>query len=101
MCVLGQTHHHREEHEHAVEWFTKAAEAGLPAAMFNFGILLDRGEGVAVLDYPAAAGWYRRAADAGIALAASNLCTMYTLGRGTAWQIMPATPSSTVWTLVS
>jgi len=33
--------------------------------MFDLGRLLDRGEGVAAADHPAAAGWYRRAADAG------------------------------------
>jgi len=55
------------------------------------GVLLDKGDGVAAPDYPAAAGWYTRAADAGIGDAAANLAAMYTVGRGRAWQIMPAT----------
>jgi len=41
--------------------------------MFNLGTLFDKGEGVAVPDYPAALGWYRRAADVGHAAAAKNL----------------------------
>ena len=87
MSKLGHTHHKRRDHERAVEWFTKAAEAGLPEAMFCLGTLLDQGEGVAAVaapDYPAA-GWYRRAADAGHGGAAFNLATMYTVGRGMAW----------------
>jgi hypothetical protein len=84
-------HDAREEHEQAVGWFTKSAGAGLPKAMYDLGVCLDKGEGVAASDYPAAADWYRRAADAGVASAAFNLSMMYTLGRGRAWWIMPAT----------
>jgi len=40
--------------------YTKAAEAGLPIAQFNLACMLDRGEGVAAPDYPAAAGWYKQ-----------------------------------------
>ena len=43
MFSLGQTHSDRKEHEHAVKWFTKAAEAGLPQAMFNLGLCIDKG----------------------------------------------------------
>jgi len=82
MYELGCIHRVREEHKHAVDWYTKGAEAGLPIAMHNLGVCLDMGVGVAAPDYPAAGGWYRRAADAGHAGAASNLCHMYTLGRG-------------------
>jgi len=92
--TLGCIHRERKEHEQAVAWFTKAAEAGLPHAMFNLGALLDEGLGVAAPDYPAAAGWYRRAADAGDGDAAVNLSHMYSVGRGGAWQIMPATVST-------
>jgi len=80
--TLGCIHRERKEYEQAVRWFTKAAEAGLPQAMFNLGALLDEGPGVAAPDYPAAAGWYRRAADAGVGEAANNLSGMYTFGRG-------------------
>ena len=63
----------QSEHEQAVAWFTKGAEAGLPRAMYNLGTLLNTGEGVAAPDHRAAADWYRRAAEAGHAKAASNL----------------------------
>ena len=96
METLGSIHDTRQEYEQAVAWFTKAAEAGLPKAMFNLGCSLEEGTGVAAPDYPAAAGWYRRAADADYAGAANNLSNMYTVGRGWTWQIMPATSSSTL-----
>ena len=97
MLKLGVIHRDRNEHEHAMEWATKGAEAGLPSAMFCLACLLDEGKGVAAPDYPAAAGWYRRAAEAGDGLAAQNLATMYTVGRGWACQVFR--PS--FWTLVS
>jgi TPR repeat protein len=64
MLALGSINHERKEHEQAVAWSTKAAEAGLPEAMFFLGGCLDDGEGVAAPVPPAAMGW-RRAADAG------------------------------------
>jgi len=86
MNVLGSICRMRNEQEHAVEWYTKAAEAGLPNAMYDLGCMLDAGEGMAAPDYPAAANWYRRAADDGHGTAAANLCSMYTVGRGWASQ---------------
>jgi TPR repeat protein len=65
MFALGTIHRGRKEHEQAVAWATKAAEAGLPEAMFNLAWSLDKGEGVVMADPPAAMGWFRRAADAG------------------------------------
>jgi TPR repeat protein len=59
MDTLGCIHAVRNEHELAVQWYTKAAEAGLPKAMFELGNKLHQGLGVAAPDYPAAAGWYR------------------------------------------
>jgi len=91
MDTLRSIHRVRKEYEQAVKWNTMGAEAGLPEAMFNLGVCLDKGEGVAAPDYPAAADWYRRAAEAGHGDAAHNLSNMYTLGRGWAWQIMPTT----------
>ena len=88
MNVLGGIHDERKEHEQAVEWYTKGAEAGLPDATFNLGCSLKLGEGVAAPDYPAAAEWYRRAADAGHGGAARNLSSMYMLGRRWARQIL-------------
>jgi TPR repeat protein len=58
--VLGDIHQVRKEYEQALQWYTKAAEAGLPKAMFGLGVLLDKGEGMAAADYPAAADWYRK-----------------------------------------
>jgi hypothetical protein len=93
MYEMGCIHNVRKEHEQAVEWFNKGAEAGLPKATFNLAVMLEEGKGVAAPDCPAAAEWYRRAADAGYGAAAHNLSTMYSLGRGWAGQIMPATSS--------
>jgi TPR repeat protein len=87
MHMLGSIHCAREEHEQALEWYTKGAEAGLPTSNYNVGYAFDSGEGVAAPDYPAAADWYRRAADAGHGAAAFNLNTMYAVGRGRAWQL--------------
>jgi TPR repeat protein len=95
MHMMGSIHDVRNEHEQAVGWYTKGAEAGLPVAMHNLGCHLDSGEGFAAPDYPAAADWYRRAADAGHTAAANNISGMYAYGRGWAWQIMPPTPSTT------
>ena len=100
MDALGGFHKMNKEHEDAVKWLTKGAEAGLPRAMYNLGFCLNAGEGVAAADCPAAVGWYTRAADAGYGAAAQHLAAMYTLGRGRAWQITPATSSSTCKTLV-
>jgi hypothetical protein len=82
MNVLGRIHDVQKEHEQAVEWYTKGAEAGLPDARFNLGCCLDSGEGVAAPDHLAAADWFRRAAEADHGAAASNLASMYALGRG-------------------
>jgi TPR repeat protein len=57
--TLGSIHRVWEEHTKAVPWHTKAAEAGLPKAMYNLAVMLDKGQGVAAPDYPAAADWYR------------------------------------------
>ena len=71
-------------------WYTKGAEAGLPLAMYNVDVVLDKGQGVAAPGHPAAADWYRRAADAGFGQAAINLSSMYSVGRGRAWHMMPS-----------
>jgi TPR repeat protein len=73
--------------------YTKAAEAGLPAGLFNVGCSLDKGKGRAGPDYPAAADWYKRAADAGDEDAAMNLSCMYQVGRGRAWHKSRVTSS--------
>ena len=96
MNALGDMHDARKEHEQAVKWYTKGAEAGLPKSMHNFAVFLDLGSGMAAPDYLAAADWYSRAGDAGEGGAAGNLSGMYSAGRGRAWRIMPATSSSTL-----
>jgi len=102
MCSLGNIHQSRKEDTLAVEWYTKAAEAGLPRAMYMLG------EGMAAPDHTAAASWYRRAVyvgggHLGVGGSAVNLCDMYTVGRGRASQIelLPALSTSILWTLVS
>ena len=82
MHALASIHRARKEHDKAFEWNTKGAETGLPKAMTCLGLCLDKGEGVAVPDYPAAAGWYLRAANAGSEDAEGHLAGMYTVGRG-------------------
>ena len=86
MHALGSIYYERKEHERAVGWYTKGAEAGLPQAMFNLGCSLDGWEGnrIGGSDVPAAAEWYRRAADApgGFGPALANLRSMYLVGRG-------------------
>ena len=47
MRAMGSMHDARNEHEQAVEWFTKIAEAGLPGAFYDLGCCLDHGKGVA------------------------------------------------------
>jgi TPR repeat protein len=101
MCAIEIIHHAWNEHDQAVEWFTKGAEAGVPRAMYHIGYCLDMGEGVAAPDSQAAAEWHMRAAEGGFGEAASALSHMYTLGRGRAWHMMPATLSSTLKTLAS
>ena len=96
-CIQGV----RKQHEQAVKWFTKGAEAELPQSMFDLGALLDQGLGMAAPDYPAAADWYRRAADGGYGKAAVNLSTMYTVGRGGGWPMMSDTSSSKFPTVIA
>jgi len=100
MYTLGVVHYAWNEHEEAVKWYTKGADAGLPKAMLNLGCRLDQGEGVAAPDYPAAADWYRRAAEAGDGAAANNLAGMYYIGRGRARLILPVSSTSTFYSLI-
>ena len=43
MTRLGGIHKDGKEHERAVEWYTKGAEAGLPQASSTSGAVLTRG----------------------------------------------------------
>ena len=57
------------------------AEAGVPGAQFNLGVMYAEGRGVSQ-DDAAAVYWYRLAADQGLAEAQFNLGVMYAEGRG-------------------
>jgi TPR repeat protein len=65
----------------AAELFRRAADLGLPAAMFSLGRAYDKGLGVD-RNSEVAAQWYREAADAGHGGAMASLGTMYEFGEG-------------------
>lgn len=67
--------------ERATELYRTAAEAGLPAAMFNLARAYDKGRG-AVRDLETAALWYRNAADKGHVGAMAALGSMFEHGEG-------------------
>ena len=67
----------------AVEWYTKAAEAGHTQAMYNLGRCYEHGKGVAK-DVAKAVEWYTKGADAGHILAMNNLGACYERGKGVA-----------------
>jgi TPR repeat protein len=82
MHTMANIHRARKEHEQAVAWLTKGAEAGLPRARRSLGRYLEEGNGPAAPNCPAAAAWYKRAGEAGDAEAAGALSNMYAVGRG-------------------
>jgi TPR repeat protein len=82
MVKLRSIHEVRKEYDRAFKWATKGAEAGMPEAMFDLGVMLHQGRAEVAPDHPAAADWYRRAADAGHRDAANNLSQMYSVGCG-------------------
>jgi len=67
--------------ESAIRLLHRAANAGLPGAQFDLGLLYEKGEGVR-RDPAEAAGWYRKAAEAGLPTAQTNLGLLYSVGRG-------------------
>ncbi len=64
-----------QDYVKALEWYTKAAEAGDSYAMFNTGYLYDMGYGTEK-DHEKAFEWYSRSADAG------NPTGMFMVGQG-------------------
>lgn len=64
-----------------VALYKRAAELGLPAAMFALGKAYDAGNGVEV-SLAEAARWYTKAADRGHSGAMVSLASMYELGEG-------------------
>lgn len=65
----------------AFDNYRKAADLGLPAAMFALGRAYDKGLGTGK-DITTAAAWYRKAADHGHAAAMASLGTLYEYGEG-------------------
>ncbi len=65
----------------AFAWYRRAADAGMPEAEFNVGVMLDSGRGVRA-DLAEAAIWYARAATHGNHRAAYNLGLLYEDGQG-------------------
>lgn len=78
---LGRALAANDENREANDWYTKAAERGYTAAMFNLAIAYDEGLGVEK-DQSIANGWYRKAADKGRADAMWNLAINLDKGMG-------------------
>jgi TPR repeat protein len=81
MFTLGELCDQDEEYEEAVKWYTMAAENGMPKAMYNLGVRLYTGEGVAS-DPTTAAMWFERAAAHGSVDSMRQLASMFTIGNG-------------------
>ncbi len=62
-------------------WIERAANSGVPQAMYNLGLYLYAGKGGAA-DLPQSAEWFRRAAVAGMTNAQYNLGQLYEHGVG-------------------
>lgn len=67
----------------ALRWYGRAAEQGLPQALFNIGLAYELGRGVPV-NVSLAFQYYREAAEAGYSIAQFNVGNMYATGRGVA-----------------
>ena len=78
---LGRALAANDENREANDWYTKAAERGYTAAMFNLAIAYDEGLGVEK-DQSIANSWYRKAADKGRADAMWNLAINLDKGMG-------------------
>lgn len=73
----------------AAELYAKAADLGLPAAMYELARAYDKGRGVG-RDLATAAQWYRKAADAGHPGAMASLGTMHEFGEGVRLDLIEA-----------
>ncbi len=71
----------KQNFERALFWFTQAADAGVPNAAYNLGVLHHQGLGTAA-DLKKAIEWYGRAADLGHPEAQYNLGIAYIEGVG-------------------
>ncbi len=70
-----------QDYAKALEWYTKAAQAGNRQAAFNLALMYRNGEGTSV-NLDAAHGWFVRASDAGDVRAAFHLGQMSYTGQG-------------------
>ena len=78
---LARTLDARKLHPEAVAWYTKAANRGYTAAMYNLAVSYDEGEGTAQ-DPAQANHWYRKAAEQGRSSAMWNLAINLDEGKG-------------------
>lgn len=83
--LLGEAHHRgrivTRDDTAATEWFTRAAETGVPLAQYWLARKHDLGDAVGQ-DRHVAARWYRRAAEQGYANAQNRLGELYVRGLG-------------------
>lgn len=77
----GFTSLRQEDYSRAAEEFRPLAEKGERTAMYNLGLLLDKGLGLE-RDRNSAATWYRLAAERGDPRAQYNLALLFIEGRG-------------------
>ncbi|MDV6331752.1 hypothetical protein [Asticcacaulis sp. 201] len=70
-------------------WFKRAAEGGVPNAMFMLGAMYFEGDG-GVQDRPTAAMWFREAAKRGVVDSQFNLASLYQSGDGVALNLSEA-----------
>lgn len=82
-CYYTGTHGYPLNYTKALEYFNKAAQAGVSDAMNYLGLIYEKGE-IVTRDYRIAVDWFYRAikADTGNAHAAYNLGRMYYSGYG-------------------
>jgi TPR repeat protein len=78
---LGGKYYAKNNYSEALKWWLKSAEQGHRQALYNVGILYDKGRGVKQ-DYAEAASWYLKAANAGDVDAQFSLGCMYFQGQG-------------------
>lgn len=70
-----------QDYSKAIEWYTKAAEHGEPAAMHNLALMYYKGEGTTI-DYSKFFEWEMKAAEADIDVAMYNIGICYDWGVG-------------------
>jgi TPR repeat protein len=70
-----------QDDKKAVEWYTKAADAGHDDAQNSLGVCYEFGKGV-TQDYKKAVEWYTKAADTGHSGAQYSLGYCYDIGQG-------------------